>query len=339
MRSAVLLLAILCSGCSRSGAADSGCPPRSGRFGSLRDFVLVDVAIEGRVVPLFVDRFEVTRGDWREFSATAEGRAVAAADVPSDGNPALPVGQVDLAAARAFARWRFARLPRAEEWQQVATNNEHNTFPWGSKEDATRANTGELGLGEAVPVGTFESGRRAGSDQPYDLIGNVSEWAESVPQEWFGYQLDPLASLHVLHAQALRSPALAVWQGPGGILPLVTAVAAGGRYVPHEVVGSDFLGEMNDKVQIVLAGDRRARTGLRLWAAPRELLYAMLATDAVPTPADLEQVRRFLRRDRHSGALAAEWSAALARLARRGEGPHGSLGELLRRELAARDGR
>ena len=39
------------------------------------------------------------------------------------------------------------------------------SYPQGSK-DATRANTGDLGLGERMPVGTFESGRRRAGMHP-----------------------------------------------------------------------------------------------------------------------------------------------------------------------------
>ncbi len=336
-RSLLLLLGVLAAACSPDAAADGGCPPRRGRFGSLRDFVLFDLAVDGRSVVLFVDRFEATCSDWREFAASPAGRGLGA-PLAADGDDARPVAGVDLEQARAFARWRFGRLPRSDEWLLVATNNRHNAFPWGDRVDPTRANTSELGLGETVPVGTFESGRRTGSNHPYDLVGNVSEWTESVPADWSQDELDPAGSPGRNHERALATPALAVWQGAGGLLPLSFAIAAGGRYVPHEVVGADFLSQMFERIQVVPAGDRRPRTGLRVVASPRDLLVDLLASDAVPTPADLEQVRRFLRRDRHRAALAAVWTTAWNSAVHRGAPLRGALVDLLRTELGAAKG-
>lgn len=296
-------------------------PPREGRFGSLRDFFLIE-----RPAPLgsepgrgasffFLDRFEVTRADWLAFAATPEGRSVDADDAATGGDPALPVGRVDLAQARAFARWRFARLPRTDEWTFATVGDGRNRFPWGSKVDATRANTGELGLGEPTPVGTFESGRRA-DGWPYDLVGNVSEWTESVPWSWcedpsIGEATTPALRGEPLAWQSravLRTPGLAIWQGPGGVVPLPWAAAAGGDRVPREVVGADFLTPMAAQVELVLAGDRRLRTGVRLCTTPVELLRALLASTVEPGPLDLEQLRRFVARSRHREVLLAAWA-------------------------------
>jgi hypothetical protein len=297
---------LLLAACTPEAAGSAGTPPREGRFGSLRDFVLIVRLDQERPAALFFDRFEVTRADWVAFAASPDGRAVGAEAADCSGDPALPVGGVDLAQARAFARWRFARLPRQDEWAAVVGDGRHR-FPWGSREDPTRANTGELGLGEPTPVGTFESGRRTGGDQPYDLIGNVGEWTESVAGGWTADGLDPEASFPVARRRVLRTPALAVWQWPGGMVPLVFAVAAAGGAVPREVVGADFLSPMDVSAEAVPAGDRRQRTGLRLCTTPRELLLALLAEPVVARGADIEQLRRFVRRGAHREALAAAW--------------------------------
>lgn len=321
---------MLLVGCGGAAADRTGTPPRSGRFGSLRDFVLFERSEGGSDIALFVDRFEVTRGDWLEFAATAAGRAVDAGAARTGGEPALPVGGVDLRQARAFAHWRFARLPRVEEWTLAATGDGRSRFPWGGRIDGKRANTGELGLFEPTPVGTFESGRRAGANQPYDLIGNVSEWTESVPWSWCSGdgdagaapgQPDLPGSCAIGHRRALRTPALAVWQLPGGVLPLVFAAAAVGDVVPRDVVGADFQSLMTNTIELTPAGDRRERTGLRLYATPRELLSALLADGVEAAPDDLEQVRRFVRRDRHRVALAAVWPEVVARFAAPRRGP------------------
>ncbi len=321
-----LLLAASCS--PPTDGAEPGTPPRAGRFGSLRDFVLVDRLDAGRAFPLFVDRFEVTRGDWAQFATTDAGRLVDAGTVRSAGNPALPVAGVDLRQARAFATWRFARLPRVEDWAAAVGDGRH-PYPWGSREDWTRANAGELGLGQPTPVGTFESGRR-GLDQPYDLIGNVSEWTESIPigSRADHPELEPLAWCHEGRRRVLRTTCLALWQLPGGIVPLAFAAAAGGDRVPREVVGSDFQTSMARLAETVAAGDRRARTGLRLYATPRELLVALMADPGPFAASDLVQVRAFVRRGAHRAALASALRE-LGDAAPRG----GAVAELLRSEL------
>ncbi|MCB9885057.1 MAG: SUMF1/EgtB/PvdO family nonheme iron enzyme [Planctomycetes bacterium] len=338
----LLSLAMLLFGaCSDTRQSEGATPAleRSGRFGSLRDLVLFDRAVDGQPFRLFLDRFEVTRADWREFAATEEGRQVQAADCASGGDPALPASAMDLRQARAFARWRFARLPRAAEWFTCVVGDGRNRFPWGSKEDPTRTNTGELGLGEPTPVGTFESGRRTEGKQPYDLIGNVSEWTETVPPAWclrertvdpLGGVLDPQASFSRACDRVRAVPALAVWGEVGGLVAPMWAAVAAGPGAPHEVVGADFQSPMAQTSESVLAGDRRLRTGLRLAATPSELLAALLDYDAALTPAEQEQLRRFCARPGHRSALASAWPQLAASPAARADT---AIARLLRAEL------
>lgn len=321
-KAACLGLALLVAACSDPPPAEAArlVLSRSGRLGSLRDFVLVDRLVDGRQVQLFVDRFEATRGDWAEFAASPAGRAVAAA-APS-GDPVLPIGNVDLSQARAFAAWRYGRLPRAHEWSIAALGDGRTRYPWGNKDDPTRANTAELGLGEPTPVGAFESGRRPEGGQPYDWIGNVGEWTETVPWSWclrertydpLGAVLDPVAAYTTTAARARAVPALAVWGAPGGLLPPAWAAMLGGRSVPREVWGADFQSPMTQLVEAVPAGDRRATIGVRICATPRELLLQLAASPQEPTAADREQLRRFVGRAGHRAALRAAWATVEAR--------------------------
>jgi hypothetical protein len=308
--------------CSRGdpAAAANPAPARTGRFGSLRDFVLLAVPGPGEPGPsrfVFLDRFEVTRGDWSGFAATPEGQAVGAEAAVQLGDPALPVGRVDLRQARAFARWRLARLPSAAEWA-AAVGDGRTRFPWGNRVDPARANTGDLGLLEPLPVGTFESGRR-GIGWPYDLVGNVSEWTESVPAAWWTERWptgDGVGDVPGIDAESARrrvlaAPGLALWQVLPGQVPSVWPVAAGGEQVPREVVGSDFQSPMTQSVETVLAGDQRLRLGLRLAVAPGELVRQLVAYAGEVTGDDLEQVRRFLARSGHPTVLRAAWRAEL----------------------------
>lgn len=342
-------LAPWCGACGNSsGVADPGsgdlapepaavngvvaAPARAGRFGSLRDLVLFERAEVGAEQALFVDRFEVTQDDWAQFAASPAGRAIAAASVVLSGGGALPVGNVDLPMARAFAAWRFARLPSFLEWQLVSLGDGRSRFPWGSRVDPSRANTGELGLGEPTPVGTFESGRKAGGIAPYDLVGNVAEWTESVPWRWCEARLDVGITFARCRAQLLATPALAAWAGPGGLSASGAIVAAGGPRVPRIVAGADFQTPMTELYGVQEAGERRRRTGVRIYTSAGELVAALLATTFEPGAADRELLRRFVARGRHREVLRA----ARDLLAARGEPvAAGPVGEQLLGELRA----
>lgn len=299
-------MGLVLAACADAGKEPAEALQRAGRYGSLRDLVLFASTDPVDAEALFVDRFEVTRGDWKEFAVSEAGRAAGAPTVLSGGDPDLPIGGIDLTLARAFAAWRFLRLPRREEWLVAAAVDGRSRYPWGGRDDPLRTNSAELGLGRATPVGTFESGRRGGGDQPYDLVGNVSEWTESVPVAWWQSR-DPVAGPNQARRAALRTPALAVWSGRGGLLPSAWLVVAVGGHVPRLVVGSDFQTPMDQQVQEVLAGDRRDRTGLRLCASARELLGNLLAAPQRAEAGDLEQLRRFVRRGRHRQALVDAW--------------------------------
>lgn len=340
VRCGLLALACALAGCGGEPPDQRPSLQRSGRFGSLRDLVLFASGDPLDADALFVDRFEVTRGDWSEFAASPAGRAVGAARAVVGGDPSLPIGGVDLAQARAFAAWRFLRLPRREEWLVAAAIDGRSRYPWGSREDPLRTNTSELGLGGPTPVGTFESGRRSGGDQPYDLVGNVSEWTESVAPTWWRQSSDVVSGPVRQRRDLLRTPALAVFALPGGLFPPTWLAAAGDGSVPRLVVGSDYLTPMDQQVQQVPAGDLRARTGLRVCSSARELLAALLAYDGALDERDDLQLRRFVRRGRHREALQAAFQAEPAATAMAAAPPAADspLRRLLQQELLGGEG-
>lgn len=299
-----VLVGVLVAAC---GAPNDTPLVRQGPLGSLRDLVLFERGADAGG-PFFLDRFEVTRGDWREFAATDAGAAVAAPvpELVETDDDVLPMAGIDLRQARAFARWRRCRLPRADEWAHARGPYR---YPWGVVFTPTRANTGELGLGQVLPVGTFESGRRG--DGPYDLIGNVAEWTESVSNSWFrsdGVGYSPAAAAQ---ARLCRSPALSVWLVPGGGIPAGLLVAAGdARY---EVVGFAFNDEADPQPAQPLPptpwqlerlpGDRGSTLGMRLATTPRELVLALAQAPEDYDADARRQLRRFLRRANHAAVL------------------------------------
>ncbi|GAB4155083.1 MAG: hypothetical protein Fur0037_23570 [Planctomycetota bacterium] len=313
-----LALALLLAGCGEPSSAGGREPTRQGRFGSLRDFVLFERAPE-EGGPFFLDRFEVTRSDWEEF----EGRATGGES--SDLNGALPMVGIDLHAARRFAAWRFARLPRLDEWTFAATGGGKDRYPWGSVWRSTCANCRDLGLAEPTPVGTFESGRKPSG--PYDLVGNAAEWTETVPQDLLRLpERSPperIEDLNLMHWLVERSFGLAFWVRPWRPSPTLWLVAAVDERMPRLVVGGSYLTTMGqnpppaEQLQVArLPADLDPGTGLRLAADPVSILRALGRYERPLSVEEDALLRGFLRRPGHREALAA----ALATL---GDAPGG----------------
>ncbi|MEZ6005731.1 MAG: SUMF1/EgtB/PvdO family nonheme iron enzyme [Planctomycetota bacterium] len=150
--------------------------------------------------PLLVDRFEVTRGQWYDF-ARSEDDGV---EPPDPEAQSLPQVDIDLNQARAFAAWNGMRLPTVGEWLWFASGPRAMTYPFGTNPAQSAANTLELGLWRATPVGTFPGGRTPGT-AIYDLLGNVAEWA--LAEGWQGRGWYPRLALE-LTFQGLESWAM-----------------------------------------------------------------------------------------------------------------------------------
>ncbi|HLN71679.1 MAG: formylglycine-generating enzyme family protein [Methylococcaceae bacterium] len=86
-----------------------------------------------------------------------------------------PVVYVDLADARAYARWAGKRLPTDTEWQFAAQGNTDNKYPWGNELKSGFCNNGEPG--DTTPVKGYAQGKSVFGC--YDLCGNTWELTES----------------------------------------------------------------------------------------------------------------------------------------------------------------
>jgi hypothetical protein len=301
--STLLLLGAALAGCDGS---DASAPlARSGRLGSLRDLFLFERA-DAAGGPFFLDCFEVTRGDWLEFARTDAGRAVSAPlpRIEHTDDDSLPMAGVDLVQARAFARWRCCRLPRDDEWSFACTSGNHNVFPWGEAgpQDDVRANTLDLGFGGPTPVGAFESGR-VGESGPYDMIGNVAEWSETVPKWWFREDRDGLRPVWSARRQLTAAAGMAAWALPGAPWSPLLIVEAARQQAPREVLGSAFALPRADLVFERLEGERWDTIGLRLCTSPEELLQALAKERGAFDGGDRRQLERFVRRDGNADAL------------------------------------
>jgi len=141
--------------------------------------------------PFAIDRTEVTNAEYAEFvkaTGHAPPPAVWGGDRPKPGEEQLPVTNVSLDDARAFAAWRSQRdqvtyrLPTEEEWEFAARGGDSaRTFPWGNAWEEGRAN---LGTDALRPVGSFPQGNTP--QGVADMIGNVWEWTGSVASLYKG---------------------------------------------------------------------------------------------------------------------------------------------------------
>ncbi|MEO8028982.1 MAG: bifunctional serine/threonine-protein kinase/formylglycine-generating enzyme family protein [Bryobacteraceae bacterium] len=139
----------------------------------------------------YVDRTEVSNAIYSEFcKATGRTPPSAASD--------LPVVNVTIGDARAFAKWAGKRLPTASEWEKAARGAKGNNYPWGAEPKAANANVSDNTTmkHQLLPVGTSFPN----SLSPYgacNMAGNVFELVDtpvtpsSVAVEHFAKLLQP----------------------------------------------------------------------------------------------------------------------------------------------------
>jgi len=132
----------------------------------------------------WLDRVEVSVRDYQRCVELRRCRAIPFAEgAKRFDRPEFPVSLVRLADARAYCRFRGARLPTEAEFERAARGSRARRYPWGELYNSRAANHGRLGLDptddrdgyrELAPVGSFAAGRTA--DGFLDLAGNVAEW-------------------------------------------------------------------------------------------------------------------------------------------------------------------
>jgi formylglycine-generating enzyme required for sulfatase activity len=120
--------------------------------------------------PFWIDKYEVTQAQFREFG----GRQSKQPDFLGDNRP---VENITWFEADAFCELRGARLPTEAEWEYAARGPENRIYPWGNQwnennavwEGNSNRRTADVG---SRPAGVSWVGA-------YDMSGNVWEWTSS----------------------------------------------------------------------------------------------------------------------------------------------------------------
>jgi len=115
--------------------------------------------------PFYIDETEVSNAEYAEF-CRATGCTLPAAD------PDLPVTNLTIDQARAYAKWKGRRLPTAQEWERAARGVNALRYPWGNEDDSTKANLLDnptLQKHALMPVHSFTK------TPEYQLAGNAWE--------------------------------------------------------------------------------------------------------------------------------------------------------------------
>jgi len=118
----------------------------------------------------YIDETEVTNAQFADFCRATGCQ-------PPAGEAELPVVNVTIAEARAFAKWKGKRLPTGPEWERAARGDKGAKFPWGDDSDPFRANVADnttLGVEHRLmKVKSFPPGFGV-----YDMVGNAFEMVE-----------------------------------------------------------------------------------------------------------------------------------------------------------------
>lgn len=121
------------------------------------------------LAPFYMDETEVSNAEFAEFCrATGCTAPPGAAD--------LPVVNITVARARAYAQWKGKRLPTAFEWERAARGVDAVRYPWGDAEDPKRANVLDnftLPTHALMPVKAFAK------DPEYQMAGNAWEMVDT----------------------------------------------------------------------------------------------------------------------------------------------------------------
>ncbi len=133
-----------------------------------------------RLNSIYVDKYEVTVKDFRDFCEAANHEMPVQPSWNKDDHPVVNVTFHD---AESYAKWKGKRLPTEAEWEFIARGGDARAeYPWKNGEDS-RAFANFKGTGgrdnweQTSPVGSFAPNKFG----IYDIGGNVREWCS----DWY----------------------------------------------------------------------------------------------------------------------------------------------------------
>jgi len=116
----------------------------------------------------YIDKTEVTNAAYGQFCRET---AHALPDGFPANRPDLPVVNVTILEAMAYAQWAQMRLPTEREWEKAARGVDGRPYPWGNQLNSSLANVGTDGVQPAASL--------PGGASPFgalNMVGNVWEF-------------------------------------------------------------------------------------------------------------------------------------------------------------------
>jgi eukaryotic-like serine/threonine-protein kinase len=164
------------------------------------DFLAGEQKTHDTLPAFYIDKTEVSNEEYAKFCAETQHA------LPRNfvaGKPRLPVVNVLISDARAFAVWAGKRLPKSREWEKGARGKDGLLYPWGNDADTARAN---VGSGRLLPVDSLPAGA-----SPYgalNMSGNVWELVDqaSAPGEGSFARFTELFKLYGIAAPTKTEP-------------------------------------------------------------------------------------------------------------------------------------
>jgi formylglycine-generating enzyme required for sulfatase activity len=138
--------------------------------------------------PFWLDRFEVTNGQFAESGGSAAAPA-------ESRDPSQPRSNITWLEAQNFCESRGMRLPTETEWEYAARGPESRVYPWGNdfpgaimnycdascQYESWRDNAHNDGFPFTAPVGSLtQSVSWVGAE---DMAGNLWEWTSTIYRE------------------------------------------------------------------------------------------------------------------------------------------------------------
>jgi serine/threonine-protein kinase len=134
------------------------------------DFLFGEQKEKVSLPAFYIDKTEVTNASYEKF-CQASGHALPE-NFPT-GKPDLPVVNVTILDALAYAQWAHLRLPNEREWEKAARGVDGRTYPWGNDDKPALANVG----GDGPQPATANAGG-ASTFGALNMVGNVWEFVQ-----------------------------------------------------------------------------------------------------------------------------------------------------------------